>query len=476
MNGGRYNRLSQDARRALSYDNAFLWQVARQIGHSRHESNGGRPNEHPLWVFFLWMILTHEYGSCRKVEEALEDIEHGPWRRIRDAAFRELSNDRPDLLPPAKPPTRNQFNYALKHHLPANSEAIAKSLRRRSRKLAAAMNLGHDNSPGSLSRPRPERVAYGDVTVMTPRTRRLAKDARHVDMETGEIFYHRHDEDAAQHTTGGGAVVPGLPWAFTHLRGPERNRQVILAVDPVVPGGRSEGHLVVDQYLEAAAYLPGLVGYAYDRALRGIHLDRLLKAGHLGLVGVYRMDGKKPDRFHGFETFHPAHGQSREVEIHLVGGAPHIRTFDVDGNQILNRLVLRRINRRDNKREGSVRLSAEYGVVDRDGQTDGYLRLRLDQTAADGLKGYNRPEHLRAFPEDSNIFVEVQRPLRGSAESANRSIDDNLPRERLHHFGFEKNQLSMLAWQVYRNAQTEAIFAPGLVDDAEEQPRLKAAS
>ena len=90
---------------------------------------------------------------------------------------------------------------------------------------------------------------------------------------------------------------------------------------------------MVDQYLEAAAELPGLVGYAYDRALRGIHLDRLLKAGHVGLVGVYRMDGKKPDRFHGFETFHAASGQSREVEIHLVGGAPHTRTFDVDGNQ-----------------------------------------------------------------------------------------------------------------------------------------------
>jgi hypothetical protein len=55
-----------------------------------------------------------------------------------------------------------------------------------------------------------------------------------------------------------------------------------------------------------------------------------------------------------------------------------------------------------------------------------------------------------------------QRRLRASAESADRIVDDHLPRERLHHFGFEKGQLSMLAWQAHRNAQTEAVFAPAL--------------
>jgi hypothetical protein len=40
-------------------------------------------------------------------------------------------------------------------------------------------------------------------------------------------------------------------------------QQVILAVDALSPGV-TEGYLVVDQYLEAAAELPGLVGYAYD--------------------------------------------------------------------------------------------------------------------------------------------------------------------------------------------------------------------
>ena len=72
-----------------------------------------------------------------------------------------------------------------------------------------------------------------------------------------------------------------------------------------------------NQYLEAAAELPGLVGYAYDRALRGVHLDRLLKAGHIGLVGVHKQGGKARDRYHGVETHHPASGPSTSVEIHL---------------------------------------------------------------------------------------------------------------------------------------------------------------
>lgn len=97
------------------------------------------------------------------------------------------------------------------------------------------------------------------------------------------------------------------------------------------------------------------------------------------------------------------------------------------------------------------------------GNQNGYVRLRLDQMAQDQLTGYNRTEHLRAFPETDPIFTSLQKPLRASAESANRTIDDQHPRERLHHYGFEKSHLSMLAWQAYRNGQAEAVFALGKV-------------
>ncbi|MEX1037733.1 MAG: hypothetical protein WDZ96_02625, partial [Acidimicrobiia bacterium] len=114
--------------------------------------------------------------------------------------------------------------------------------------------------------------------------------------------------------------------------------------------------------------------------------------------------------------------------------------------------------RHDRLGSWSVRLSAEYHVTTDDGIPDGYVRIRLDETAEDKLAGYNRPEHLRAFPETDPLYIDVQKPLRASAESANRYLDDHHPRERLHHYGFERNNLSMLAWQAYRNAQTEHVF------------------
>ncbi len=467
---GGSNRISSDARRAIAVDNPFLWSVAARLEYPA-KTQGGRPNSYPLWVFFLWMILIHEYGSSRKVEEALSDLRYGPWPAIRDAAIREFGDGRLELVPPLPPPTRNQFNYALKWHLPRNIDALADDVRHNSQLLASDMGLGTDKAPGSLANPSVERVAYGDVTVMTSRTKTLSDDARYVNKDTGEIVFRRHDEDAARHTTGGGAVVPGLPFAFTHIRGGRRNEHVILAVDAVTPKGRSEGHLVVDQYLEATDQLTGLVGFAYDRALRGQHLDRLLKAGHIGLVGTYKKKGRASNRFHGVEIHHPRAGPPRDIEIQLVGGAPHVRRFDVNGDAQLTPLQRRRINKRVNKRDGQVRLSAEYDVTDAAGELDGYVRIRLDQTADDQLTGYNRPEHLRAFPEGDAIFEQIQKPLRASAESANRTIDDHHPRERLHHFGFTKNTLSMLAWQIYRNAQTQAVFAPNLRLD----PPLKAA-
>ena len=163
-------------------------------------------------------------------------------------------------------------------------------------------------------------------------------------------------------------------------------------------------------------------------------------------------------------------GDSVDVEIHLVGGQPHIRSYDVDGNHHLQPLTRRRIVKRLNKTPDRYRMAAEYHLTTATGEPDGCIRIRLDQTKQDQLAGYNLPEHLRAFPENDPVFADIQRPLRASAESANRTIDDHLPRERLHHYGFEKNQLSMLAWQAYRNAQTQAVFAPQLQTAAHSSP------
>jgi hypothetical protein len=98
------------------------------------------------------------------------------------------------------------------------------------------------------------------------------------------------------------------------------------------------------------------------------------------------------------------------------------------------------------------------------------VRLRLDQTRADTTRRYNRPGHLRAYPEDDPTFRAVQHPLRATAESANRTIDDHLPRERLLHYGFARNTISMYAWQAYRNTLTAAVFTTSQVGTGVDPP------
>lgn len=71
------------------------------------------------------------------------------------------------------------------------------------------------------------------------------------------------------------------------------------------------------------------------------------------------------------------------------------------GNEHLQPLQRRRLNRRLNRGTGTYPISAEYQVEGPNGEPDGYVRIRLDQTV---------------------------------------------------------QHLSMLAWQAHRNAQTETIF------------------
>lgn len=119
---------------------------------------------------------------------------------------------------------------------------------------------------------------------------------------------------------------------------------------------------------------------------------------------------------------------------------------------------------------------AEYDVPTDNGLKAGTIRLRLDQTLGDTARRYNRPEHLRAIPETDPTFKGVQHPLRAAAESANRIIDDHLPRERLLHYGFQRNALSMYAWQAYRNTLTAQVFTPALTSAGTDPPQAQIAA
>jgi len=156
----------------------------------------------------------------------------------------------------------------------------------------------------------------------------------------------------------------------------------------------------------------------------------------------------------------------------LAAAHSNSRTHDTDGNPQPIPLERTKIIRRAPRTTGGdYRIYAEYDVPADSGRKAGTVRLRLDQTSDDTARRYNRPEHLRAIPETDPTFRSVQHPLRAAAESANRIIDDHLPRERLLHFGFKRNALSMYAWQAYRNTLTAKVFTPALTDAGADPPQ-----
>ncbi len=214
---------------------------------------------------------------------------------------------------------------------------------------------------------------------------------------------------------------------------------------------------MVDRYLNAAEHLPGLVGYAYDRALRGVQPRQTpqSRAHRTSRSPQDQRSTRRPvprlrnppskDRPPTTHRNTPRRRRTPRADLKR-GRQPDPPTTQTHTNQQTNQQerrhhpTLRRIRRHHQRSD---------------------QRVCQDPTRPDQRRPthrLHRPEHLRAFPENDPLFEAVQKPLRASAESANRSIDDHHPRERLHHYGFKKNHLSMLAWQAYRNSQTESVF------------------
>jgi hypothetical protein len=116
---------------------------------------------------------------------------------------------------------------------------------------------------------------------------------------------------------------------------------------------------------------------------------------------------------------------------------------------------------------------AEYDVPDTPGVQGGTVRLRLDQTRSRHRPPLQPARTPARLPRTTRSSRPCSTRLRAAAESANRTIDDHLPRERLLHYGFARNTISMYAWQAYRNTLTAAVFTPSRTATGVDPPPAK---
>lgn len=416
---------------------------------------GGRPREHPGWVYAFFRSMAIFFGSERRAADEIADPVI--WKRVLDGAERRFPNQ-PEMWPPAEPMTRGQYRWVKQNHLATDEFLdIATTIQRDDAAEKTVEMEILNGKEGSLTRPARENVGYGDGKIVKARYKD-PKRRRKVDKETGEITEPKVvDPDAAEHTTGAGDKVYGHNFVMAHARKPSENERLILGVAhaPKVGGEAKWATQALDDIL---GRYPGMQAIAYDGAMRGTHIRKLQKTHGVPVaVPVQRRNGKPGD--HDYEAqaeVHRPDGSTEPVKLHLCEGHPHLKTLDNTGEPLLVPLEHEK-TARSQRDDGTWRLYGNYRIPDQNG--GGTVRLRLDQTAQDRArtdsagkaKPFNREEHLRAFTRPSPTWAMVYH-MRPEAESHHRKLDDSLVREWAPSVGRLGQTWDMIMWAVTQNA------------------------
>jgi hypothetical protein len=375
------------------------------------------------------------------------------WTRSRPA-----TPDRPDLWPDRHRPIKRHHYQTFKRRYIGDDDRLLESARRTCRQVAirTANRLGlcTEANGGSLTHPHPDIVVSADGKVIRP-----LYNGRSLDPETGELR-GRANKDVSTYFPGGGPKegVVGIGFVIASTRGEGSNRRVILDIAHAPKAGGEARH-ALELFDELLPLLPGAMVVVYDGALRGVHLDHLMRMH--GIIPLARLRNKRGaetlDQHLGMVKHHRADGSKGTIELHLVNGAPCIRQFDDEGTPHatpLKRVKLLRTQRAD----GTWRWYMELDVPDAFG--GGHVRIRCDQTEADDAAGFNRPEYLRLIPDADPDWPALM-GRRQDSESGNRIIDDELPRERAFSDGAAAQYWDMLGHMMLRNARALAMHERG---------------
>lgn len=430
----------------------FVWDAADRVDLMMplDPTRGGRPRGYPLVCALIWNALVTVFGSSRQVGVELDDPDAGWWTMIRDAAAAR------GIDVPQTPMRRHHYEWIRNRYMQSDLglEEIRDEFNRAAAGHAVLIGLCDPDGDGSLTHPSGERVVVGDGKVITPRFKTHPNRARTVNKTTGEIHHKRADPDAGLHVTGGGVQAFGTKMVLTSTRGPGRNRRILL---DVAHSPRNEAATAIESLSRVLPLLPGTQAVAYDGALRGTHLRPLIKTH--GVVPISRVHsaqhGEVRDRHYG-----PADviGTNRRIDIHLVAGAPHVRSLTVDGEPLVT--PVRRVRTERRGSPGAYRMYNVYDVPAEHG--GGQIRLRVDQTDHDIATGFNREENLRIIPPSDPDHDRLY-GLRNDTESGNRLLDDSMLRERAHTVGWRRQTLDVMMWAAVRNATAVAQHCPECV-------------
>jgi hypothetical protein len=419
----------------------------------------GRPTAYPAFMLIAYESFVSVFGSARKVEAQLADPRI--WRLIRHTVKSEFPTD-PSMWLPEKPMRRHHYLHGRRYL--ADPDVLEK---RHEIMMRCAVQQAEDagafdsQGPGSVTHPAPSRMFYGDGKVIAPAFTGKPSDSR-FDKRTGEKVPVRHDPDARPHFEGGGEEAYGTKFLMIFGRTPA-GRVILDARYVPFSGEGGEAGIASRSLSRLAEWLPGAEGVVWDMAMRGKHIDQLMREP--GLLTVTRVPaaethvragqkgGRRVERMKLIEIKKVDLPDGRMIDLPLYAKAGMLGLLrrDDHGNPVfvpLERIQILKRGRKGGYRWYSrSRLPEEYFGVE--------IMVRLTGDAADKRKGLNRAQNLRAIPPGSPDFERLY-SRRNDAESLNRQLEDTLFLKRAHSIGRYRQEADLLGFALMVNSVTLA--------------------
>ena len=216
----------------------------------------------------------------------------------------------------------------------------------------------------------------------------------------------------------------------------------------------SEADIAVANLLELAPLAPGALGAICDTVLRGVHIDRLVRATGwivVNPVTAQRVDPKTGERTEktGFVrtvVFEYPDGSTEMVDIWFSGGLLCRVVYADDGTRVL--VPLRRVGNPIRKNNRTFRTYVEYEVPCPRGRDPQVIRAPTFSQEDDP---FNVPENIRQIPPGDPDYERLM-GRRSDAESANRGIDDQLYLRRARSLGARRQLFDLFAHAFVENS------------------------
>jgi hypothetical protein len=414
------------------------------------KQRAGRPRDFSPYMWVVYHVLVNfVWHSARAVGDELSHP--WIWKKVR-LIVREVFADEPWLWLPAQPMARHHYQHALRYlRDPALLIELKERFGEEAAALAKELGLFSEDTPMSWTHLDRDRFGQADGKVIDPRYR--SKTGTTINKVTGEIREVRFESDAGLHTEGGGNKEFGTKFVIVSARTKYDRVFLTHQFDSGKKGEGGEAAVAMDCFERLVPLLPGGQGVNYDKALRGVHIDRAAREfGWLVATGVFDIkdEDDEPLIWHIEDReIDLPEGTRTTIRIHAQRGAPGLLERDETGKEHFVQLEFLKRERRG--RIGQFRFYKLVRLPEHLG--GGTIRVRTTGNDEDEARGLNRAEHLRAIAETDADFPPLK-ARRLDAESLNKTLEDTLDHGRAHSVGAVAQDADLLGFGLGLNALT----------------------